>query len=771
MRRTRHPRPPSSTDTEAASHALPVQLADGRARSGAQQALRAAVQDSPRQTRMRALRSVVQAQGGLSTVPKQGVAARSSLAMDGHDQADKPGALHTPAQPLRTAAAGAAVVQCIHIVKDGSYRLARKDELAQAQDTATLDDAALQVLLLELHASGKQDLVKQISQEREALAAKDKKGKGPAPAAPRMDELLKLSEAIEALKKQQPDPSKFSKSEHEAAAHIAESLRHVQAYVSANPKAPEAGLLRDTAVHLDRELRAASGGGGAAADQPVYDLNITAQHRTDYRNEIRAQGTYASLGEGSHLANRMNMQVPVFIIVDGHFVQVEVLGRNHARVGTWAIVHLGNHYEAVSGVNNGMAVGQQTGWVRTAPHGDCLFESLLVVRNRGRQPRNMATQIEHMRRRVAADMSDAEIDHNLQEMILFGNLGRAGPKTQKLVGERRQAAEAKSDELNTIKRADAGAIDHEFGILAKMPGGIGQYKLDGVKRAYLDARAKAWDADETIAAYRELREAMAIAIEAYNHIHGADSFQQANKGADVQNRLTEKHWVDRLQQAKGASAVQAIEAHDYWEKGGSAKGAPRRLEDILTVVGPALLNDLKKAGSKSKEQLKLYRSMSYEEAQGIMDWFKHKKTNTEALIAKGGAKAGVFHGLAADEKNGIGIMPVRNHMGDRDQAEYYYRPKKNAMVEFTLKPGAHDIMFTPAYLAVARAGRGANRAMVEMQGSSSNYPAASIHEGGLGGYIGVKAEAQGDFSLGVGVNDASRLLLQLLVESVRIVGN
>ena len=77
------------------------------------------------------------------------------------------------------------------------------------------------------------------------------------------------------------------------------------------------------------------------------------------------------------------------------------------------------------------------------------------------------------------------------------------------------------------------------------------------------------------------------------------------------------------------------------------------------------------------------------------------------------------------------------------------------------------MLFSADYMAVAHRGKGATRALTH----SGNFPVASGNEGALSGYVGLKPEDKGDFSLGVGGTDSTRLLFQLLIESIRIVGN
>src|SRR5260370_40749634 len=96
------------------------------------------------------------------------------------------------------------------------------------------------------------------------------------------------------------------------------------------------------------------------------------------------------------------------------------------------------------------------------------------------------------------------------------------------------------------------------------------------------------------------------------------------------------------------------------------------------------------------------------------------------------------------------------------------------MLQYTLKPGAHNLLFTPELMALQ--GKGNALATIAAAQSKANqnqnqnqrqtFPRASGNEGNLPGYIGVKSESAGPFSLTAGNSDASHLLLQLLVDRV-----
>jgi hypothetical protein len=112
---------------------------------------------------------------------------------------------------------------------------------------------------------------------------------------------------------------------------------------------------------------------------------------------------------------------------------------------------------------------------------------------------------------------------------------------------------------------------------------------------------------------------------------------------------------------------------------------------------------------------------------------------------------------------------------DEDDAIQMRRGDRKVLIKFTLKPGAHLLLFHPKYMALMRSGKVnaviaevvKQRAAQEGRQQEGIFPAAHGGEGNLGGFIGLKAEQLGDFSLSVRGN-ALALLFQLLLESVSL---
>ncbi|MFE7137658.1 DUF4157 domain-containing protein [Streptomyces sp. NPDC057644] len=202
-----------------------------------------------------------------------------------------------------------------------------------------------------------------------------------------------------------------------------------------------------------------------------------------------------------------------------------------------------------------------------------------------------------------------------------------------------------------------------------------------------------------------------------------------------------------------------------------AKAPVRKLDDILASVGPGLLAELKALAEKGETgRLKLYRTMMAEEANAIMEW-KGLAAITEEWITSQEDTAGIakrFRGAVA--KGEAGIMPISNHLGDAGQAdEYFTNEDTQVTMEFTLKPGAHERLFSPDYMAIS-GDKGTPYHIRKTRESADNpFPEAAGGEGALAGYIGLKPEEKEPFSLSLGKTDITRVLFQLFVEDMRAV--
>ncbi|MFE9856636.1 DUF4157 domain-containing protein [Streptomyces sp. NPDC005780] len=268
-------------------------------------------------------------------------------------------------------------------------------------------------------------------------------------------------------------------------------------------------------------------------------------------------------------------------------------------------------------------------------------------------------------------------------------------------------------------------------------------------------------------------------------------------GPDTAQRSARTGAVQRVVQ--DPDNIQDLWTHKYWQEqaGNSAAVAPkasgskRELPTILRDVAKKLLRDLRNAGPAEKE-LRLFRTMTVEEADAIMEWKgAGKHAGTEAWLEgdrnQGASATQNFHADKNDEDAHVGAMPVKKHLGDMDQAYEYYRRNHDQhyetgpragngrvvgdpptrVLEFTLKPGAHRHLFSPEHMALS-GNTGAPEALRRIHGENSQFETGSGGEGNLTGRIGMKLESHGDFSLSLGSEtEATQLLFQLFVKDVQ----
>ncbi|MGW4162895.1 eCIS core domain-containing protein [Streptomyces sp. NPDC004788] len=262
-------------------------------------------------------------------------------------------------------------------------------------------------------------------------------------------------------------------------------------------------------------------------------------------------------------------------------------------------------------------------------------------------------------------------------------------------------------------------------------------------------------------------------------------------GRPVQRR------ADTSYRPSGAPAVQRITypenpgdmlKQSYWEEQaggkkqlvnakkdlkGLKKGNQRTLGDVVGGVANRLLVQLDSMPATSGV-LRLYRGMSSGEADAVLAWaqaadgVESPRVRSENWIRQNP------RGTAAGWREAGGqVIPVGTHLGDQKQADNYMEDGSR-MLEFTLKPGAHRLLFDPEYTALAPEGDAT--AFINKAIPSANRVAANKNEGTFGGYIGIKAERHGYFSVNPGkstqVGDGwkqtpGHLLFQMFVQSVR----
>ncbi|MGW4518922.1 hypothetical protein ACWEO4_45220 [Streptomyces sp. NPDC004393] len=163
------------------------------------------------------------------------------------------------------------------------------------------------------------------------------------------------------------------------------------------------------------------------------------------------------------------------------------------------------------------------------------------------------------------------------------------------------------------------------------------------------------------------------------------------------------------------------------------------------------------------------------------DWIMENqggRTLAGAFNKKYGKTKNIACGSSSPED---GILPIGHHLGDEEQARTYYRnPATQVLMKFTLKPGAHELLFHPDHMAVSGESKG--RTPQSLRNLHGGMPQAKNGEGMLEGYVGIKQEnprkyaqdeqgnrvlvdGRGDFSLALGTK-WSRLLFQMFVERI-----
>jgi len=270
--------------------------------------------------------------------------------------------------------------------------------------------------------------------------------------------------------------------------------------------------------------------------------------------------------------------------------------------------------------------------------------------------------------------------------------------------------------------------------------------------------------------------------EAFNVVHAQMGGPPTTAAQDLEDNpqyiLTAEYWRRSL-----LDAGKEVPPKNYWTTGAqNVTTGGRPLLDIVTDIGPKLLRDLAALAQKSSNgRLALYRTMPESECQEIMAWYSTLKADTEAFVGQRAARDTEAIREAFREQK-VGAMPIRGHVGDEQQARSYLAGTQSGrsgeikvLVSFVLKPGAHELLFTPQYMVLAPTGiDNACVAEYERQLKMRSFFVANRGEGGKRGYIGLKSEDRGDFSLlpcspqpsSSEAADSSKLLFQLFVDEI-----
>ncbi|CAI6087540.1 OTU domain-containing protein [Cohnella sp. JJ-181] len=418
-------------------------------------------------------------------------------------------------------ASSAPPIQRMRIVKDSVYREAQETDAAgDVVDTENLSALERHSLTLEMTLEGNAELLQRIQREWDKDALD---GEG------NLEELFELGGRIAELQKKKPE--ELEESDRISMKEISAKLTSARKFVEQNSAHPSVQVYKDVVISLSRELAKAEGrspGARSESDAGSEDgfetqqapdhlnLNVGPDERRNYREDMKKMGTWAGEAEAELLADHLRVRAQVYVIVQGRFHRVNQVGANHAPVGELALVHLGNHYEVVDGVTDGMEVGRQRRWLKTSKTGDCLFESFLLIRHNGKPIDEDKKQqaILKLRKRTADNLSDDAIDETIHEMLVYGDTAGTGGHTSKLVRERRDDAASKRQEdkekrqLEDEKEKQVAKVDAKF-LQDRLDTfqtleGLSAFGFDKAIAAYLKERDQDPKSKQTFAEFRKL---------------------------------------------------------------------------------------------------------------------------------------------------------------------------------------------------------------------------------------------------------------------------
>ncbi|MGU7811698.1 dermonecrotic toxin domain-containing protein [Burkholderia sp. AW49-1] len=252
---------------------------------------------------------------------------------------------------------------------------------------------------------------------------------------------------------------------------------------------------------------------------------------------------------------------------------------------------------------------------------------------------------------------------------------------------------------------------------------------------------------------------------------------------DTQALLTDKFWNDRLGKEYPKYATMAKFWEGYFPK--DVKAAGRELTEVVRMadetltkiasagaeVGPEYRPLVVCRGMKRIDALKLAKwNLKRAESENFIRNWKPDPTSEKTAAAQ--FREALAQQQASREDQEPVIMPIMKHLGDIGQASNYAKGPDEVVVKIVLKPGAERVMFDPTYMAIGSSGKG-GRGIALSKGGLSYFPRATGGEGEAGGYIGIKSEEKGPFSLSLGgdaqrkkPNEASSTLFQLFVDRV-----
>ncbi|MDX3590366.1 DUF4157 domain-containing protein [Streptomyces sp. ID03-2B] len=383
-----------------------------------------------------------------------------------------------------------------------------------------------------------------------------------------------------------------------------------------------------------------------------------------------------------------------------------------------------------------------------------------VLRGAGR-PLDSATRTD-MESRLGADFSDVRIHNNAAAKASAAEIGARAYTS----GSHVVIGDGGADK-HTLAHELTHVIQQRQGQVAGTDNGRGLRVSDPSDRFEREAEANA-------------RRVMSGPAAAGPDVQRAVSTRSPGAAAPavqrtVQDRLSDAYWAE---QAAGKKAVKVP----------TTAAGGRQGDEILKVVGPGLIEELAAlCAGKSEEELnamgrlELFRTMDESEAAGIEAWWaghgdstaKLNDMNQWIVDHKDEPKASAAFNkqfgetkktAAPGAKPKDGTLPIGKHLGDEEQARSFLkRPGEQALMKFVLRPGAHELLFSPQYMAVD--GDDPRRMPQSLRNIHGGMPQAKKGEGLLDGYVGIKQESRGDFSVAVS-SKWSKLLFQIFVERI-----
>ncbi len=391
-----------------------------------------------------------------------------------------------------------------------------------------------------------------------------------------------------------------------------------------------------------------------------------------------------------------------------------------------------------------------------------------VLRSPGR-PMDDATRTD-MEARLGADFSDVRI-----------HSGSAAKASAAEVGARAYTSGSHvvigdgGNDKHTLAHELTHVIQQRQGPVAGTDNGTGLKVSDPSDRFEREAEANA-------------SRVMAAGPQAATNVqrHAAPSSASGSRPSvqrveNPQDRMTVEYWEAKAGLGGASSSAAKDRAKQINASKASAKKfkahkPPRTIDEIVRIVGPQLLDDLALKGPDAG-RMELFRSMSFDEAHSALTYWGDAASR-ETMVAYIASRQGSGKDF---REQGFGGLTIGAHLGDQGQADGYYDTQGDpyaVQLKFTLKPGAHELLFNQDHMAL---GPGYKNDLIRKANEGGGvYKNASANEGTLGGYIGVKAEDKEPYSLGIaqGANGkngrelgASQLLFQLFLENVELVKN